>query len=162
MLKLARHVTLRQLQIFEAIGRLKNFTRVAEELFLTQSTVSTQVKHLAELAGTPLVEVVGKKTYLTQAGEILFHTCQDVINSDIHANHLEGQNAATRRRLSAYRRKTNTYAKSTDGLQRVLDGYWVFHNFIKKHFTTKQVPVVDMGIIDAPFSWKTLLSIQTA
>jgi len=89
-------------------------------------------------------------------------TCQDVINSDIHANHLEGQNAATRRRLSAYRRKTNTYAKSTDGLQRVLDGYWVFHNFIKKHFTTKQVPAVDMGIIDAPFSWKTLLSIQTA
>lgn len=80
MLKLARHVTLRQLQIFEAIGRLKNFTRVAEELFLTQSTVSTQVKHLTDLAGIPLVEVVGRKTYLTEAGEILFHACQDVIN----------------------------------------------------------------------------------
>lgn len=80
MLKLARHVTLRQLQIFETIGRLKNFTRVAEELFLTQSTVSTQVKHLNELAGTPLVEVVGKKTYLTEAGELLYHACQDVIN----------------------------------------------------------------------------------
>ena len=80
MLKLARHVTLRQLQIFEAIGRLKNFSRAAEELFLTQSTVSTQVKHLTELAGMPLVEVVGKKTYLTEAGEILYHACQDVIN----------------------------------------------------------------------------------
>lgn len=80
MLKLARHVTLRQLQIFEAIGRLKNFTRVAEELFLTQSTVSTQVKHLNELAGMPLVEVVGKKTYLTEAGELFYHACQDVIN----------------------------------------------------------------------------------
>jgi len=80
MLKLARHVTLRQLQIFEAIGRLKSFTRVAEELFLTQSTVSTQVKHLTELVGMPLVEVVGKKTYLTQAGELFYHACQDVIN----------------------------------------------------------------------------------
>ena len=80
MLKLARHVTLRQLQIFEAIGRLKNFSRVAEELFLTQSTVSTQIKHLTELAGMPLVEVVGRKTYLTEAGEILYHACQDVIN----------------------------------------------------------------------------------
>lgn len=80
MLKLARHVTLRQLQIFEAIGRLNNFTRVAEELFLTQSTVSTQIKHLTELAGIPLVEVVGKKTYLTEAGEILYHACKDVIN----------------------------------------------------------------------------------
>jgi len=73
------------MQIFEAIGRLKNFTRVAEELFLTQSTVSTQVKHLTELVGQPLVEVVGKKTYLTQAGEILFHTCQDVIKRLDHA-----------------------------------------------------------------------------
>ena len=80
MLKLARHVTLRQLQIFEALGRLKNFSRVAEELFLTQSTVSTQIKNLSELINTPLVEVVGKKTYLTQAGEIFYHTCQDVIN----------------------------------------------------------------------------------
>ena len=80
MLKLARHITLRQLQIFEAIGRLKSFTRVAEELFLTQSTVSTQVKHLSDLAGMPLVEVVGKKTYLTHAGEIMYHACQDVIN----------------------------------------------------------------------------------
>ena len=43
MLRLARHVTLRQLQIFEAIGRLKNFSRAAEELFLTQSTVSTRL-----------------------------------------------------------------------------------------------------------------------
>lgn len=80
MLKLARHLTLRQLQIFEALGRLKSFTRVAEELFLTQSTVSTQIKHLTELAGMPLVEVVGKKTYLTTAGEIFYQACQDVIS----------------------------------------------------------------------------------
>ena len=99
MLKLARHVTLRQLQIFEAIGRLKNFTRVAEELFLTQSTVSTQIKHLTELAGMPLVEVVGKKTYLTEAGEILFHTCQDVIgrldNAEMAFANLKGIKAGT-------------------------------------------------------------------
>lgn len=81
MLKLARHATLRQLQIFEALGRLKNFSRVAEELFLTQSTVSTQIKNLSELVGMPLVEVVGKKTYLTQSGEILYHACQEVFNS---------------------------------------------------------------------------------
>ena len=94
MLRLARHVTLRQLQIFEAIGRLKNFSRAAEELFLTQSTVSTQVKHLTEIAGLPLVEVVGKKTKLTEAGEILYHTCQDVIgrldNADMAFSDLKG------------------------------------------------------------------------
>lgn len=99
MLKLARHVTLRQLQIFEAIGRLKNFSRAAEELFLTQSTVSTQIKHLSELAGMPLVEVVGRKTYLTEAGEILYHACQDVIsrldNTEMAFADLKGIKAGT-------------------------------------------------------------------
>jgi DNA-binding transcriptional LysR family regulator len=99
MLKLARHVTLRQLQIFEAIGRLKNFSRAAEELFLTQSTVSTQVKHLSEVAGMPLVEVVGKKTKLTAAGEILYHACQDVIgrldNTDMAFSDLKGIKTGT-------------------------------------------------------------------
>ena len=65
MLKLARHVSLRQLQIFEALGQLRNFSRVAEELFLTQSALATQIKNLSELVDTPLVEAVGKKTYLT-------------------------------------------------------------------------------------------------
>jgi DNA-binding transcriptional LysR family regulator len=99
MLKLARHVTLRQLQIFEALGRLKNFSRVAEELFLTQSTVSTQIKHLTELVGMPLVEVVGKKTYLTQAGEILHNACQEVINrldaAEMAFSDLQGVKAGT-------------------------------------------------------------------
>jgi transposase-like protein len=35
--------------------------------------------------------------------------------SEIHANHVEGFNAALRRRMACYRRKTNTYAKKTRG-----------------------------------------------
>ena len=45
---LIRHATLRQLQVFEAIVRHGNFTRASEELFLTQPTVSMQVKKLAD------------------------------------------------------------------------------------------------------------------
>lgn len=89
-------------------------------------------------------------------------TKQDIVNADIHANHLEGQNAATRRRISTYRRRTNTYAKSTNGLQRVLDCYWVFHNFVKKHFTTKEVPAVKIGVTDTPFNWRSIFEIQMA
>jgi hypothetical protein len=43
-------------------------------------------------------------------------TVQDVMSSAIHANHLEVSNASFRRRNPAYRRRTNTYAKSTSGL----------------------------------------------
>jgi len=87
-------------------------------------------------------------------------TNQDIVDNDIHANHLEGQNGALRRKCSAFRRKTNTYAKSTDGLQRVLNIYWVIHNFIRVHFTTKKVPSVSLGVIDKRISWQELFQIQ--
>lgn len=70
-----RHSTLRQLEVFEAIARLKSFTRAAEELFLTQPTVSMQIKKLTDEIGLPLFEQVGKKIYLTDAGKELYQTC---------------------------------------------------------------------------------------
>ena len=66
-----RHTTLRQLEVFEAIARLGSFTRAAEELHLTQPTVSMQIKKLTDAVGLPLFEQVGKKVYLTAAGRAL-------------------------------------------------------------------------------------------
>lgn len=87
-------------------------------------------------------------------------TRQDVANADIHADHVEAFNASTRRRNSAYRRKTNTYAKIKKGLQRTLDISWIVHNFIRKHFTTKQVPAVALGILEKGLSWGEILMIR--
>lgn len=64
-----KHVTLRQLKVFESVARHLSFSRAAEELHLTQPAVSMQVKQLEEQAGLPLTEMVGKKVYLTEAGE---------------------------------------------------------------------------------------------
>jgi transposase-like protein len=87
-------------------------------------------------------------------------TCQDIANADIHAEHVEAFNASTRRRHSAYRRKTNTYAKKKTGLQRTLDILWVVHNFIRAHFTTQQVPAVALGILEKGLSWEQALRLQ--
>lgn len=73
-----RHSTLRQLEVFEAIARLGSFTRAAEELFLTQPTVSMQIKKLSDAVGLPLFEQVGKKIYLTDAGRELHQTCKGI------------------------------------------------------------------------------------
>ena len=73
-----RHVTLHQLRIFEAIARRKNFTRAAEELFLTQPTVSAQIKQLTDIVGTPLFEQIGKRIFLTAAGDALYKTGQNI------------------------------------------------------------------------------------
>jgi DNA-binding transcriptional LysR family regulator len=76
-----RHTTFRQLEVFEAIARLGSFTRAAEELFLTQPTVSMQIKKLTETVGLPLFEKVGKRLYLTDAGKALLTTSHDIFES---------------------------------------------------------------------------------
>ena len=83
-------------------------------------------------------------------------------DSEIYANHLEGQNAATRRRNSTFRRRTNTYAKTKNGLQRTLDVQQLIHNFVRPHWTTKEVPAVSLGIINKPFTLENILSMQKA
>ncbi|UXE60885.1 MAG: hypothetical protein KA717_36485 [Woronichinia naegeliana WA131] len=79
---------------------------------------------------------------------------------DVHANHVEAFNSAIRRYLAAFRRRTNTYAKSVVGLQRVLDIFWMVHNFVRSHFTTREVPAVALGIIEKGFTWEDLLQIR--
>jgi LysR family transcriptional regulator, low CO2-responsive transcriptional regulator len=73
-----RQSTLHQLKVFETVARLSSITRAAEELSLTQPTVSMQVKQLAKNIGTPLFEQVGKRLYLTEAGKELATTCQQI------------------------------------------------------------------------------------
>jgi len=78
MLNLARHVSLRQLQVFEAIARLKSFTKAADELYLTQPTVSTQIKRLTDVIGLPLFEQIGRQVYLTETGRELETAVKDI------------------------------------------------------------------------------------
>lgn len=87
-------------------------------------------------------------------------TSQELDDEDIHANHLEAFNSALRRRLSCFRRKTNTYAKSQPALQRRLDLYWLLHNFIRLHFTTQVVPAVAIGILERGLSWRELFQLH--
>ena len=69
-------------------------------------------------------------------------------------------NSAIRRYLSAFRRRTNTYAKSVVGLQRVLDIFWMVYNFVRSHFTTRKVPAVALGIMEKGLTWEELLQIR--
>ena len=70
--------TLHQLKVFETVARHASFTRAAEELFITQPTVSSQVKQLTKAIGLPLFEQIGKSLYLTEAGKELLATCHDI------------------------------------------------------------------------------------
>lgn len=73
-----RHTTFRQLEIFEAIARLGSFTKAANELHLTQPTVSMQIKKLTDTVGAPLLEQVGKKVHLTDTGRDLVKATREI------------------------------------------------------------------------------------
>jgi DNA-binding transcriptional LysR family regulator len=73
-----KHVTFRQLKVFEALGRHLSFTRAAEELNLTQPTVSIQIRQLSDMVGMPLIEQIGKKVFLTDAGRELYGLCHTI------------------------------------------------------------------------------------
>jgi hypothetical protein len=46
------------------------------------------------------------------------------------------------------------------GLQRVLDIFWIFHNFIRCHFTTRKVPAFALGILQKGLTWEELLQLR--
>lgn len=73
-----KQATLHQLQIFEAIAQYGSFTRAAEEMFLTQPTISQQMKQLTKAMGVPLYEQVGKRIYLTDAGKAVLNVSRDI------------------------------------------------------------------------------------
>ncbi|MGL4573456.1 MAG: LysR family transcriptional regulator, partial [Burkholderiaceae bacterium] len=71
--------TSQQLRAFEAAARLGSITRAAEEMHLTQPTVSVQLRELAATIGEPLFEIVGRRIRLTQAGEVLQQTVAELL-----------------------------------------------------------------------------------
>jgi len=89
-------------------------------------------------------------------------TPQNLVDEDIHANHLEGFNAGMRRKLACYRRRTNTYAKQEETLQTRLDVHWILHNFVRPHFTTKLIPAVALGILEKGLPMFELFKVRYA
>jgi molybdate transport repressor ModE-like protein len=61
-------LTLRQLEILDAVARCGSFSAASAELYLSQPAVSMQIKQLEGILGLPLFEHMGKQIHLTEAG----------------------------------------------------------------------------------------------
>lgn len=72
------HVTLRQLSIFEAVATHHSISRAAAAMHLTQPAVSMQMKQLEDQIGVPLIEQIGKRMFLTEAGKELRGYARDI------------------------------------------------------------------------------------
>ena len=61
---------LRHLRYFVALAECLNFTRAAERVHVTQSTLSHQIKQLEDEVGRALFERIGKRVVMTEPGEV--------------------------------------------------------------------------------------------
>jgi DNA-binding transcriptional LysR family regulator len=76
-----QHVSLRQLRVFEAAASYRSFSKAAESLHLTQPGVSMHIKELETNAGIALFDRVGRRLYVTEAGEELLLRARDILRA---------------------------------------------------------------------------------
>jgi DNA-binding transcriptional LysR family regulator len=69
----------RDLQVFLSVAEHLNYTRAAEEVHLSQPSVSVRMRQLEHDLGTKLFEQLGKKIILTEAGKLLVPSARRVI-----------------------------------------------------------------------------------
>jgi DNA-binding transcriptional LysR family regulator len=76
-----QHVSLRQLRVFEAAATNRSFSKTAEVLHLTQPGVSMHIKELEASAGLPLFERIGRRLYVTEAGQELLACAREILRA---------------------------------------------------------------------------------
>lgn len=70
---------LRQLEYFAAVARHRHFTRAADELFVTQSALSQQVRRLEQELGLALLKRTSRGVELTPAGADLLRRAESIL-----------------------------------------------------------------------------------
>ncbi len=68
-----------KLRVFHAVAEASNFTHAGERLNLSQSAISRQISTLEQNLGVPLFHRHARGLIMTEQGETLYHTAQDVL-----------------------------------------------------------------------------------
>ncbi|MFK0089687.1 LysR substrate-binding domain-containing protein [Pseudomonas sp. NPDC090755] len=135
---------LNTLRGFEAAARLGSFHKAAEELHLTQSAISQQIRGLESYLEQPLFYRQGRSVALTDAGHDLLSTTQVLLQ----------QLAVGIRRLEQYRKPNQLVVNTTPAFAR----HWLVPNledFHRQHpqvdvwlFTSDEIPDMSEQTID--------------
>jgi DNA-binding transcriptional LysR family regulator len=132
------------LRTFLAVRRHRNYTRAAEEVFLTQPAVSRQVRQLEEELGVRLFEQIGKSLHVTDAGETLAAEAEKLFGA------LERTAEAVRSHRSAERGSIRVGASTTPGFYMLPDLLGRFHRRFPKvnlHYTVENSLRIEQMIV---------------
>ncbi|MDH4608085.1 LysR substrate-binding domain-containing protein [Pseudomonas sp. BN102] len=121
---------LNALRGFEAAARLGSFHKAAEELHLTQSAISQQIRSLESFLEQPLFFRNGRSVALTDAGFDLLSTTQSLLQ----------QLAVGIRRLEQYRKPNQLVVNTTPAFAR----HWLVPHLADFH---RRHPQVDLWLL---------------
>jgi LysR family hydrogen peroxide-inducible transcriptional activator len=77
-------MNIRSLQYFVKLAELKHFSKAANACFVSQPTLSTQIRKLEEELGVSLVERAPRKIMLTPIGEDIAHRARHILRDIEH------------------------------------------------------------------------------
>ena len=69
----------RQLEIFTTLAETLNFTKTAEQLYLSQTTVTLQIHNLEEELNVKLFDRTSRSVSLTYAGEVFLEGAKEIL-----------------------------------------------------------------------------------
>lgn len=69
-------LNIHHLKLFYYIAKYQSITKAANVLKISQSAVSLQLKNFQKTCGVKVVEIIGKKIYLTPFGKSLYPQCE--------------------------------------------------------------------------------------
>lgn len=72
------NITLHQLRVFYQVAKFQSVTKAAEQLHMTQPAVSNLIRALELQLDAPVIEILHKKLYITEAGKILLTTFEQI------------------------------------------------------------------------------------
>ena len=157
--------TLAQLRAFAAVAHHRHFTRAAEALLVAQPSVSYQIRELERELKVRLVEVSGRRVYLTDAGERLAVRITGLLNEIeeiVREAREHGEGLLGRLRLGATR-TVGGYA-----LPETLAAFQAMHPGIDLSLAvdnTRAIEqmlierVIDMGIVEWKVESPSLVSV---
>jgi DNA-binding transcriptional LysR family regulator len=77
-------VTFRHLEAFWEVARRRGFTKAADVLYLTQPTISGQIKELEEELGVVLFHRLPRTVELTEAGKLFLPKAREILEARDH------------------------------------------------------------------------------
>jgi len=74
-MSILNQLNINYLRVFETVYRLKSMTKAAEQMHLTQSGISQQIKSLEEILGVSLFDRINKQLVPTSEAGLLYSQC---------------------------------------------------------------------------------------